>query len=151
GTATQLRAGALVRTSRPIRAIAHHRRVGIGDGQDPRLQRDPLAAERARVAAAVGALAVAEDPLADVLEADVGDQGGAELGVAVHLDPLGRRQRSALADDLGRYLVTALAAHERGEAHARNLLTLEAELARGQLRQMRDEPPRARLVLDASD
>ena len=52
--------------ARAVRAGARHRLVGVGHREDARLERNLLAAEAERVAAAVQPLVVGEDPLGNV-------------------------------------------------------------------------------------
>ena len=87
------------------RTVAGHRCVGIDHRHDPRFQRDLIADQAARIAAAVGALVVAADPLADVVEADLAEEGCPQLGLAADLRPLLVVERALLVEDLERNLI----------------------------------------------
>ena len=76
-----------------------HRVVGLGDSEDPRLERDRLAADAAGIAVAVGLLVAVEDPLADVGQLAGAEDPAGHLGVAADLVPLGRRERPGLVED----------------------------------------------------
>ena len=71
----------------PVGPVGGHRRVGVGDRQDPSLERDLVLAQAARIAAAVGALVVAQDPLAHPAELGGPDDAGADLRVPLQLPP----------------------------------------------------------------
>src|ERR1700722_14769200 len=88
GAARELNARLFVIACHAVRAIAGHRHVCIGDRQDACLQGDLLATQAARITAAVGALAVAEDPLPELVEAGVAEERGSELGLAADLRAL---------------------------------------------------------------
>ena len=110
---------------RPVGAIADDRGVGVGDREDASLEGNLLADQAARVAAAVGTLAVAEDPLTDVLQADIAEQRGRQLWLALDLGPLLLRERTALTENRGRDLLAPHAAHQRREANSVDLRLAE--------------------------
>src|SRR4029077_19063124 len=104
-----------------MRALADDRDVGIRHRQDARLQRDLLAGQAPWIAAAIGPLAVTENPCADVLQAHVPEQRGSQFGLAANLGLLLLGERARLVEDLGGDLIAPDVAHERGEADPRSL------------------------------
>ena len=117
-----------------VAAVGGHRLVGVGHGEDARLERDLVPAQAARVAEAVGALVVSEDPLAQVGELGARQEARADLGVRVHLLPLALVERAGLREHAVRDADLADVVQHAGEPHALHALLLEAELARHQLR-----------------
>src|SRR5919204_3564287 len=73
---------------RAVDAIRRHSLVRVGYGQDSRLQRNLLALQALRVAAAVRALVVSEDPAAEVAELRPREEAGGDLRGGAHLRPL---------------------------------------------------------------
>src|SRR5581483_1234147 len=67
--------------------------------EDPRLERDPVAADAVRVAAPVDALMVGPDPGGDVVQPRMLEDPRADLRVALDLAPLGRIERARLLQD----------------------------------------------------
>ena len=63
----------------PVGPVRGHRRIGVGDRQDPSLERDLVLAQAARIAAAVGTLVMGQDPLADAAELGGPDDARADL------------------------------------------------------------------------
>src|SRR4051794_11670208 len=83
--ARELRTRLLDRQRGAVDAVDRHRLVGVGDGEDARLERDLVADEPVRVAAAVGTLVVRDDPRGDVLHVGPVHDQRAHLGVLLHL------------------------------------------------------------------
>src|SRR5437764_1651531 len=133
---------------RPVRTLADHRRVGVGNGDDARLEWNLLAYESARVAAAVGPLAVTEDPFAHIVHAGVVQERRRELGLAANLYPLVIGEGAALAQDGGREPVASHAAHERREADPLRCRRAEPELVRDLLGNLHDHQARVRSIVD---
>src|SRR3954447_17963140 len=99
GAAAQLCTRLIHAQSRAVDTVRCHGLVRIRRGKDSRLEGNLLAYEPRRVAAAVLAFVVGEDPAADVLEVATAEDVGADLGMAAHLHPLLFGQRSGLAKD----------------------------------------------------
>src|SRR5271165_4370269 len=147
--AQELEAGVAMITCAAVWAIARHRDVGLGDSQDPRLQWDLRTEESARIAGSIGTLAVSEDPVSDVAEARVGQQSGAELGLAANRRPLLLGERALLVQDPRWDLIATGTAHEGCEAEFRHASIVEFELMCGQLGERPDRAPRGGRVIDS--
>src|SRR5580704_9531035 len=79
--------------------VGDHRLVGVGDRQDPRLERDLVADGSLRVPPAVDPLVVRTDPIGDVGEAGVLEDARADLRMAHDLPPLGLVQGPRLVQN----------------------------------------------------
>ena len=79
-----------------VHAVGGHRLERVGDGEDPRLERDLVAGEAGRVAAAVGALVVREHPRGEIVQVRPAEDARAQLRVLLHLGPLGLGERAGL-------------------------------------------------------
>ena len=77
----------------PVGPVRGHRGVRVGHREDLPLERDLVIAQPARIAAAVGALVVGQDPLAHPAELRRADDPHADLGMA--LAARSARRRSA--------------------------------------------------------
>src|SRR5439155_6729262 len=100
GLGEDLLAGRLPRAALAVRPVARHRVERVGDREDPRGERDLLAAEPVRVAVTVPALVVRaddEEPL-PLQERDAAEHLLAENRVRLHQPPLLRRQRPRLLE-----------------------------------------------------
>ena len=71
---------------------------------------------------------MAEDPLADVVEADLAEQRRSELGLAADLGPLLVGKRTLLVEDRGRELIAPDPAYQSGEAHPGDLFLAQSQL-----------------------
>jgi hypothetical protein len=126
----QLRDGDLLARRLAVRAVGGHRLVGVGDGQDARLDRDLIADQAEGIALAVGALVVREHPGGQVLELRMGEQARADLGMRADRVPLVGLQRARLAHQPIRYARLADVVHQPREPDALHALGLEAHLPR---------------------
>ena len=100
--AEQLGQRDLVRQRLAVGAVGTHRVPGVAAGDDPRLERDLLAGEAVRVAAAVPALVVRADDQTDVAHeaADAVEHLLALDRVGLDQLPLVRVELAGLVDDL---------------------------------------------------
>src|SRR5262245_24493504 len=81
-----------------IGAVGGHRFVRVGNGEDPRLERDRLARQVMGITAAVDPLVVRQHPGADVAQVRVIEDPRAQLGMAAHLRPFLFRQLAGLLE-----------------------------------------------------
>jgi hypothetical protein len=91
---------------------------------------------------------VAEDPVADVVEADVTEEGRSQLGLAADLRPLPVVERAPLVEDLARNLIPPDIAQQRRQANSGDGGLTQAELASRQLGQVTVDEPRLRPIAD---
>ena len=83
-----------------VRAVRRQRVERVGDGEDPRRDRDRVAGQPVGIAGAVPALVVMADDVARrAEELDVAHDLPAGHGVLLHDQPLGGRQRAGLEED----------------------------------------------------
>ena len=99
-------------SAEPERALGGHRLVGVGDGQDARLDRDLLADQAEGLALAVRPLVVRQHPGAQVLEVRMGEQARADLGMRADRVPLVGLQRAPLAHQPIRHAGLADVVHQ---------------------------------------
>src|SRR3954471_6025165 len=138
GAAEQLRSGLLGRDGRLVDAAVRHGLVRVRDGEDPALERDLVAGQAERVAAAVGALVVGEHPRADVLEVGAGQDARAHLGVLAHLGHLVHLERAGLAEDRVGHADLADVVHRAGVSEALAAVLRHPELLADRLGQLAD-------------
>ncbi len=134
GAALQLDERLLDGERRPVRARRGHGVEGVGDAEQPRLERDPVPAQPVRVAAAVPALVVVEhvrQRRLEVLEAL--DEPRARDRVAANLLELLLAQRAGLAE------------HARVDGDLADVVERAAELERLQAAATPAEQPSERL------
>src|SRR6185295_1201953 len=105
GTPPELVACLLVSSRGAVRTVTSHGRIGVDHRHDSSFQRDLVADQAARIAVAVGTLVVTADPLADVVEADIAEEGRAQIGLAADPCPLLIVERPPLLEDLGGNLI----------------------------------------------
>ena len=110
------------------RPAGGHRVPGVGDGDDPRAERDRLAAQAVRIAGAVGPLVVRADPCHLVGREHLGRDLRAERGVQLHEVVLRRRQPRRLQQDRVGHAHLADVVHERRELEALQLGVRPAQL-----------------------
>ena len=116
-----------------------HRVEGVGDREDPGLDRDPAPAQPRRIAVAVPALVVEEDVRERVVEPPQRhDELRAGRRVAPDLRDLLERERSRLAEELRADLDLADVVQRRGPAKRANPLTIPAQPQRDGLGERRD-------------
>src|SRR6266545_2734456 len=131
GAAGDLLARRLGGERAPEGAVVRHRVVRVGDREDARGDRDLLAAEAARVAAAVEPLLVREHHLGGALEeVDRAEDVIADLRVALHLAPLGVVELPGLQEDRVGHADLADVVEEGAAPEIRQLALLEADAAR---------------------
>ena len=92
----------LVASGRPVRTRRADGVECVGDGDDPSFQRNPLARQAVRVAAAIPALMMAAHGRYQPRVADARDHRSALAGVALGQLKLGGGQTARLAHELGR-------------------------------------------------
>ena len=92
-----------------------------------------LAPQRARIAEAVGALVVGEDPCAQVVELGPREEARPDLRVRVHLLPLLRVERAGLREHAVRDADLPDVVQHAGQPNALDVLLVEPERARHQL------------------
>ena len=127
----QQRDGRLGRHRPVIRPIRGHRIEMVDDRQDPRAERNLVAAQTERIAFAVPALVVTQNQRRDRIgERHRADDLGADLRVNADLLELFRRQRSRLGQDVLRNGELADVVQQGGRLHALDLALAHAERAR---------------------
>src|SRR5207248_2183856 len=99
-----------------IDAVARHRLVRVGHREDPGLERDLVLDQLARIAPAVWALVVREDPAADVVELGAAEDPRADLRVLAHLRVLLVDQRPGFAQDRVRHADLPDVVQDAGDA-----------------------------------
>ncbi len=122
----------------PVDAVAGHRLVGVGDGDDRGLERDLVSGEALRVPGAVGTLVVRQDPVPDVVQLAARENPGSELGMALHLRVLLGGERPRLAEDRVRHPDLADVVEDAGEPQPLDSILVKAELRRHHLAEAAD-------------
>src|SRR5438876_3346635 len=111
-----------------VRPVGRHRVEGVADEDDPRLERNLLAALAVRIAGAVPVLVAGAHDRAYVLEAlDGRDDPLAELRVRLHHRPLLGGQPARLGEDRGRDADLADVVEEGAELEPFERVAVEAE------------------------
>ena len=127
------------RASRAVGTVGDDRVVGVAGGDDPGGERDPLAGESIRIAAAVPALVAGANGGCEVGEGgDPRHQVTTGAGVPAHGRRLGLGQRARLEQDLTRHSDLADVMQERCIAHVASPPDRAAESQRHALGQLCD-------------
>src|SRR3954447_23946587 len=84
----------------PVEAVGSHRVEGVSHEDDACAERNVLPGKTVRVAVAVPALVVVEDPVGDRVDAEALEQGVADRRMALGREPLRVGQSCGLAQDL---------------------------------------------------
>src|SRR5262249_26470081 len=122
-----------------VRSRRNHRVEGIGDGEQPGLDRNSASAQSRRVAVSVPPLVMEEDVREGVVEAaHLDDESGAGGRVASNLGELLGREPTGLPEQLRPNLHLADVVQRRGPAKRADAVTLPAELERDGLGERRD-------------
>ena len=101
GMAAQLPDRRLVRHGALVRTVVDHGVIGVGDGHDPRAQRDLVGSQAERVAVTGVALVVVQDDRDGILErGSLLEDDLADARVLDHRPPFRRGQRRWLVEDL---------------------------------------------------
>ena len=117
-------------TPATVRAVGEHRLEGVGDGDDPGLERDLLAPQPEGVAVTVEPFVVSQDRGTQVGEAGTAEQTSADLRVVADLGPLVVVERPVLEQDRVGHPDLADVVQHAGEPNALRPVIREAELAR---------------------
>ena len=121
---------------RAVGAVGGHRVERVGDEDDPRAERDVLARQAVRVAAAVPGLVVVADPRVDRRDAEALEQPVADLGMLAQHDQLLVVERAGLLQDAVGDRDLAEVVQQAGEPQLLDRLVVEAQRAGDAL----DEP-----------
>src|SRR5512142_2383958 len=125
----QAPAGLLAGEPPAVGPVGRHRVEGVADEDDPRLDRDLLASLAVRIAVAVPALVAGAHDGPDLREpVDRSQDPLAELRVLLDHEPLLRRQRARLLQDLGRDPDLADVVEEGAELEPLQRAALEPQL-----------------------
>src|SRR5947207_14967031 len=92
----------LPRERRSIRTVARHCVEGVGEGEDPCAERDPVSGESGGIAAAVPAFVMRQDYGQSFAfeQCDAGEDLGADRWMQLDQVPLGGTQGPRLVEDL---------------------------------------------------
>jgi hypothetical protein len=123
-----------------IGAVRRHRVEGVGDGDDPRAERDRLPGQAAGIAVAVEPLVVVADHRGDRRVAEAADHVGAVAGVAADHVELQLREAPRLVEDRPRRVQLADVVQRGRRAHLGDVLRREPHLGRDPLRVPGDAP-----------
>ena len=102
----------------PVDAVARHRLVSVRNREDARLERNLVATQAKRIAAAVRALVVRADPGRHILHVGAVDDQRADLRMLLHLRPLVIRELPGLREDRVGHGDLADVVEEPRQAHA---------------------------------
>ena len=123
---------------RSPRLGARHRLEGVGDEQDSRRQRDPLAGQPLRVATPVPPLVVMADPGRDRIGAERLEHGRPDLGMALDGEALVLGQRARLPEHVGRQRQLADVAQDARQADELHMLDGQLHAHRDARRHLAD-------------
>jgi len=126
---TQLLAGRLGSDRLAVDPVAGHRLVGVGHGEDLRLQWNLVPGDGARVPTAVGSLVMSVDPALDVVEARAAEDPSADLRVLAHLVELLRGESAGLAQDRVGHADLSDVVEHAGKAEALGAVGAQPQLA----------------------
>lgn len=126
--ALEFGAGCVVPECLAVDTVGGHRLVRVGHRQDPCLQRHLLAREPERIAAAVRALVMGEDPVPHVVEHVAAKDARADLRVAPHLGVLVVGERPRLVENRVGHADLADVVQQARHADALHVAGIHAEL-----------------------